>query len=70
MKRGKSDDFKKNRSIAVITINIKIINDNSYLRNVAKEREQRLIISFFFNYLSIRDIVSYIIISVSFFSRL
>lgn len=45
--RGKSDDFKKNRSIAVITINIKIINDNSYLRNVAKEREQRLIISFF-----------------------
>lgn len=48
MKRGKSDDLKKNRSIAVITINIKIINDNSYLRNVAKEREQRLIISFFF----------------------
>lgn len=65
--KGKERRFQKNRSIAVITINIKIINDNSYLRNVVKEREQRLIISFFFNYLSIRDIVSYIIISVSFF---
>lgn len=35
-----------------ITFRKIIMNDNSYLRNVAKERQQRLIIFFFLNYLS------------------